>query len=121
MGGRTGGWDLRDHDSFTRVWTQLGCSPVVVKKESMAPKVVDQLEKECKDDEVDEESYPVDEENNGHSSTHRSIVEVSNSRGVTEHVTDAVLPRSQVTSLLRKLPLAVPGKLEEEFEDHIQW
>lgn len=121
MGGRTGGWDLRDHDSFTRVWTQLGCSPVVVKKESMAPKVVEQVENEFKDDEVDEESYPVDEENNGHSSTPRRRVEGSDTRGVAEHVTDAVLPRSQVSSLLRRLPLAVPGKLEEEFEDHIQW
>lgn len=87
----------------------------------MTPKVVEQVENECKDDEVDTESFPVDDENNGHSTTPRRSAEGSNTRGVAENVTDAVLPRSQVSSLLRKLPLAVPGKLEEEFEDHIQW
>ena len=29
LGGRTGGWDSRDHDAFIRVWTQVGCAPAV--------------------------------------------------------------------------------------------
>ena len=121
MGGRTGGWDLRDHDSFTRVWTQLGCSPVVVKKESMAPKVVEHLQSEYKDDEVDIESFPVEDESNGYTSLPRRSIEGSDTRGIFEHFANAVLPRSQVSSLLRRLPVVVPGKLEEDFEDHIQW
>ena len=119
MGGRSGGWDLRDHDSFTRVWTQLGCSVVVVKKESMAPKVVDQVGNECRDDEVDTESYPVDDEYNVISP--RRIIEGSNNSGIEEQITSAVLPRHQVSNLLRRLPVVVSGKLEEEFLEHIQW
>ena len=120
MGGRSGGWDLRDHDSFTRVWTQLGCSHVVVKKESMAPKAVDQVGNEYRDDEVDIESFPVDDDENNIVSPRRTI-EVSNIRDVEEQITSAVLPRHQVSNLLRRLPVVVSGKLEEEFLEHIQW
>ena len=121
MGGRTGGWDLRDHDSFTRVWTQLGCSPVFVQKESTVPKVTEHVKDVCNYDEVDLESFPVDDENDGNTLSPRKSIEGSSARGIAEHFTNAVLPRSQVSSLLRRLPVVVPGKLDEEFEEHIHW
>jgi hypothetical protein len=31
------------------------------------------------------------------------------------------LPRNQFSSLLRRLPVAVPGKSLDELEDHINW
>jgi hypothetical protein len=93
LGGRSGGWDYRDHDVFIRAWTQAACAP-------------EEVEFVLQDLEID-------------GFLHRSLV----SQQTKEPVTNVYLklPRPQKIVVMRKLRPMLPGKSEEEVEDHINW
>lgn len=115
MGGRTGGWDHRDHDSFIKVWTQLGCAPTI---EESTREAREQKTSNPEDDEADRESHYVDEENDNNCPPYRSD---KTGKVINNGAIAATLPMNQINSLLRRLPLNVPGKLQEELEEHIEW
>jgi hypothetical protein len=117
MGGRTGGWDHRDHDSFIKVWTQLGCAPTI-EENTFEREVGERKTSDLENDEADRESHYVDEEDGDNCHPSRSD---KGGRAITNGAIAATLPVNQISSLLRRLPLNVPGKLQEELEEHIEW
>ena len=117
MGGRTGGWDHRDHDSFIKVWTQLGCAPTI-EESTFGREVGERKTSDLENDEADRESHYVDEEDD--SNCHPSSSN-KGGRATTNGAIAATLPVNQTSSLLRRLPLSVPGKLLDELEEHIEW
>lgn len=130
MGGRTGGWDHRDHDIFIKVWTQLGCCPVASAKDDESNINIDRAgnrdDNYLNDAEAEMESHEVDEEEHGSPrNTSRDIR--TKSRRETRDVSPGrsssamVLPRNQVPILLRRLLIQVPGKDENELADHTEW
>lgn len=149
MGGRTGGWDHRDQDAFIKVWTQTGCSPVILYDDSSGSshstndghsehkREVEYSEQKGNDehdmhkrnfeDDADEQSYAVvgDEYHDklGESNSDEKYPEKKGKiKKVSEmQIAKMSLPRGQISSLLRRLPVAVPGKSHEELEEHITW
>ena len=173
MGGRSGGWDHRDHDAFIKVWTQVGCTPIITYPVSQVQGQVhnnssssgssngngssssgkymggeEKVAGEEKDNASDYKRNDDDDENDDYHNDNNDDAEkesydIDTSRGDdadnqappsyrsdSKDVTDIqeskgpgsmALPRGQVSSLLRRLPVAVPGKLQEEFEEHIAW
>ena len=159
MGGRSGGWDHRDQDAFVKVWTQIGCTPIVTYPEARiaVSRVDDRADSSSKadvsskenrggdddagegadskrdddddQDDVDKESYAIEIDMNEDDNDMESpppYADSKDNRSEAEEREDRgsgvmTLPRAQVSSLLRRLPVAVPGKLQEELEDHIAW
>ena len=117
MGGRTGGWDHRDHDSFIKVWTQLGCAPTI-EESTFGREVGERITSDLENDEADRESHYVDEEDDSNCHPSRSN---KGGRATSNGAIAATLSVNQTSSLLRRLPLSVPGKLLEELEEHIEW
>lgn len=145
MGGRSGGWDHRDQDSFIKVWTQLGCSPSMIYSDGIAnsnrevdssredhrneyKSNINEYKRDDSEDEAEKESHDVDASRHDHeeeslppsydnSSCRRPQSDSNDCRGSGI----MTLPTKQFSSLLRRLPVAVPGKLQEELEEHITW
>lgn len=113
MGGRTGGWDHRDHDTFIKVWTQIGCCPIPCERgyegntNRDEEQAQDDMHFEGDDADVDEVKMASQRERRDASPNKSSSV--------------MVLPRNQDATLLRKLLTQVPGKNEKELADHTEW
>ena len=133
-GGRTGGWDSRDHDAFIRVWTQTGCSPTV----RPPPQIITHLSQDVasssgsprkggpKSPSRDQQSMMVVGINGSHDAIHgqgheefEKKQQQDNNKG--GEIPVLVITKAQHQALLRKLPIAVPGKTNEDFIDHILW
>ena len=144
MGGRSGGWDHRDQDAFMKVWTQLGCSPIIDCTDSKADfkhsverntcYIRNQHEENSNGYEENDDVDGAEKESHGFDNSRCDRYEESppsyedsrtdKLRNDTKNdgSNDAItLPMGQISSLLRRLPVAVPGKLQAEFEEHIAW
>jgi len=141
MGGRTGGWDYRDQDAFIKVWTQAGCSPVMIHDKSSGSNRDDNENNEYKretnhaeekgyeinnnhfEDDADEESHIVSRDGDLAESKSHQINPENKAKIKIDDVQmeKLALPKGQIAGLLRRLPVAVPGKSHEELEEHITW
>lgn len=129
MGGRTGGWDSRDHDAFLKVLT-------VLQHKSQA--VADEIEAAFVVPPPQQQSYLEQEGSGGGAGT--SIQSPRRSEGMgsppaspSRHTNagDAVPPQSSSAaraprrelnpSIIAKFIAMVPGKTPEEIEDHLRW
>lgn len=144
MGGRSGGWDHRDQDAFIKVWTQLGCSPFIDCPDSKADfkpstecnssyqlKQHEDNSNEYEEydyaDSAEKESHRVDTSRCDSNEESPPSYEDSSNDNLRNNTNEdsgtgvMTLPAGQFSSLLRRLPVAVPGKLQAEFEEHIAW
>ena len=135
-GGRTGGWDSRDHDAFIRVWTQTGCAPTI----RPPPQIISHSSQDVasssssprkggpKSPSRNQQSMMVVGNNGNHETIHeqgedekkqqQQQGDIHNKGG---EIPVLVITKAQHQALLRKLPIAVPGKTNEDFIDHILW
>jgi hypothetical protein len=113
MGGRTGGWDARDHDAFLKVLT-------VLQHKSQA--AADEIEAAFL-------ATPPGDASSTHALSPRAGTTaqgggLSPSRRAGGDATDASLvpPRRELSQgILAKFIAMVPGKTPDEIEDHLRW
>jgi len=174
LGGRTGGWDSRDHDAFIRVWTQVGCAPAV----RPPPQITNHLAAAASSssggargggirsppkspqrdgmavvgnalggggagssssssggghgggdnghDRDADAAPPGDDDDNDDAprgSPERKQQAQAPAQGDTkvDEMPVLVISRGHHSALIKRLPVAVPGKTADDFEDHILW
>lgn len=123
------------------MWTQVGCSPVLPRENNSSSGNNDNGDNEYKNDNIEYkiddydngdikdidnipeiESYDVDNNDQEYpGESNRTEMKTNNENNENIILSTYSLPKGQTGSLLRRLPLAVPGKLLEELEDHITW
>lgn len=128
-GGRTGGWDSRDQDAFLRVWVQVvrarELSEVVkvtpVNPAAAAATATAAASASANAGASGDESEPAGPDDDARDEDGGEGGNGDAAEEAAEKKVKWSLPRSLQATVMKRLPLFVPGKDEAELQEHVEW